>query len=93
MKLTDLFKFKLFERKDVADLAVVNEKMCIRDSYEAVRESRGSKMTEVERLTMELLKEMDDMSPEDIENFRKEWFEKLEPEQIRNEKVDDYRCV
>ncbi len=25
MKLTDLFKFKLFERKDVADLAVVNE--------------------------------------------------------------------
>ena len=59
-------------------------------SYEAVRESRGSKMTEVERLTMELLKEMDDMSPEDIENFRKEWFEKLEPEQIRNEKVDDY---
>ena len=35
-------------------------------------------MTEVERLTMELLKEMDDMSPEDIENFRKEWFEKLE---------------
>lgn len=25
MKLTDLFKFKLFERKDTADLAVVNE--------------------------------------------------------------------
>ena len=25
MKLTDLFKFKLFERKDSADLAVVNE--------------------------------------------------------------------
>ena len=47
-------------------------------------------MTEVERMTAELLEEMDDMSPEDIENFRREWFEKLEPEQIRNEKVDDY---
>lgn len=47
-------------------------------------------MTEVERMTVELLEEMDDMSPEDIENFRREWFEKLEPEQIRNEKVDDY---
>ena len=45
-------------------------------------------MTEVERMTVELLEEMDDMSPEDIENFRREWFEKLEPEQIR--KVDDY---
>ena len=42
-------------------------------------------MTEVERMTVELLEEM-----EDIENFRREWFEKLEPEQIRNEKVDDY---
>ena len=47
-------------------------------------------MTEVERMTVELLKEMDDMLPEDIENFRKEWFEKLEPGQIRNEKVDNY---
>lgn len=46
-------------------------------------------MTEVEKMTVELLEEMDDMSPEDIENFRKEWFEKLEPEQIRNEKVDE----
>ena len=36
-------------------------------------------MTEVERMTVELLEEMDDMSPEDIENFRREWFEKLEP--------------
>lgn len=62
----------------------------IHDSYEAVRESWGGKMTEVERMTVELLEEMDDMSPEDIENFRREWFEKLEPEQIRNEKVDDY---
>jgi hypothetical protein len=47
-------------------------------------------MTEVERMTVELLKEMDDMLPENIENFRKEWFEKLEPGQIRNEKVDNY---
>lgn len=47
-------------------------------------------MTEIERMTVELLKEMDDMLPEDIENFRKEWFEKLEPGQIRNEKVDNY---
>lgn len=29
-------------------------------------------MTEIERMTVELLKEMDDMLPEDIENFRKE---------------------
>nr|DAV00757.1 MAG TPA: hypothetical protein [Caudoviricetes sp.] len=41
-------------------------------------------------MTVELLKEMDDMLPENIENFRKEWFEKLEPGQIRNEKVDNY---
>lgn len=47
-------------------------------------------MPEIERLTMELLMEMDDMLPEAIENFRKEWFEKLEPGQIRNEKVDNY---
>lgn len=47
-------------------------------------------MTEVERMTVELLKEMDDMLPENIENFRKEWFEKLEPGQIQNEKVDNY---
>ena len=47
-------------------------------------------MTEVERMTVELLKEMDDMLPENIENFRKERFEKLEPGQIRNEKVDNY---
>lgn len=47
-------------------------------------------MTEVERMTVELLKEMDNLSPEDIENFRKEWFEKLEPGQIHNEKVDNY---
>ena len=47
-------------------------------------------MTEVERMTVELLKEMDDMLPEAIENFRKEWFEKLEPGQIWNEKVDNY---
>lgn len=47
-------------------------------------------MTEVERMTVELLKEMDDMLPENIENFRKEWFEKLEPGQSRNEKVDNY---
>lgn len=47
-------------------------------------------MTEVERMTVELLKEMDDMLPENIENLRKEWFEKLEPGQIRNEKVDNY---
>lgn len=32
-------------------------------------------MPEIERLTMELLMEMDDMLPEAIENFRKEWFE------------------
>ena len=47
-------------------------------------------MPEIERLTMELLMEMDDMLPEVIENFRKEWFEKLEPGKIRNEKVDNY---
>ena len=47
-------------------------------------------MTEVERMTVELLKEMDDMLPENIENFRKELFEKLEPGQSRNEKVDNY---
>ena len=47
-------------------------------------------MPEIERLTTELLMEMDDMSPEAIENLRKEWFEKLEPGQIRNEKVDNY---
>lgn len=47
-------------------------------------------MPEIERLTMELLMEMDDMLPEAIENFRKEWFEKLEPGQIRDEKVDNY---
>ena len=41
-------------------------------------------------MTVELLKEMDDMLPENIENLRKEWFEKLEPGQIRNEKVDNY---
>lgn len=46
--------------------------MGIYDSYEAEGESRGSKMTEIERMTVELLKEMDDMLPEDIENFRKE---------------------
>lgn len=47
-------------------------------------------MPEIERLTMELSMEMDDMLPEAIENLRKEWFEKLEPGQIRNEKVDNY---
>ena len=32
MKLTDLFKFKLFERKDTADLAVVNENFQMAES-------------------------------------------------------------
>ena len=41
-------------------------------------------------MTVELLKEMDDMSPETIENFRKEQFKKLETGQIRNDKVDNY---
>ena len=40
-----------------------------------MRESWGGKMTEVEKMTVELLEEMDDMSPEDIENFRKECHE------------------
>ena len=47
-------------------------------------------MSEVEKITVELLKEMDDMSPETIENFRKEWFERLELRKIRNKKVDNY---
>ena len=47
-------------------------------------------MTEAETMTMELLKEMDDMSPEAIENVRREWFEKSESSRIRSEKVDNY---
>lgn len=46
-------------------------------------------MTEVEKMTVELLEEMEDMSPDTIENFRREWFEKLR-QQPQNEKVDKY---
>ena len=47
-------------------------------------------MTEAERMTVELLKEMDDMSLEAIENFRREWFEKSEQGEVRGEEVDNY---
>ncbi len=45
-------------------------------------------MTQVERMVVDLLKEMDDMSPEAIENLRREWFEN--PVKIRSDKVDNY---
>lgn len=44
---------------------------------------------EVEKMTAELLREMDDMSPETIENFRKDWFEKEKRKKLRSEKVDN----
>ncbi len=47
-------------------------------------------MKEVEKMTAELLREMDDMSPETIENFRKDWFEKEKRKKLRSEKVDNY---
>ena len=47
-------------------------------------------LTEVERMTVDLLKEMDDLSPEAIENFRREWFEKPEQGKVHSEKVDNY---
>lgn len=45
---------------------------------------------EVEKMTAELLREMDDMSPETIENFRKDWFEKEKRKKLRSKKVDNY---
>lgn len=45
---------------------------------------------EVEKMTAELLREMDDMLPETIENFRKDWFEKEKRKKLRSEKVDNY---
>lgn len=47
-------------------------------------------LTEVERMTVDLLKEMDDLSPEAIENFRRECFEKPEQGKVHSEKVDNY---
>ena len=47
-------------------------------------------LTEVERMTVDLLKEMDDLPPEATENFRREWFEKSEQGKVRSEKVDNY---
>lgn len=47
-------------------------------------------MTKIEEMTKELLLTMDGFSPEEIEDFRKEWFEKEEPGKSRSKLVDNY---
>lgn len=47
-------------------------------------------MEEIEKMTMELLKEMEDMDPATIECFRQDWFNRSDDDKLRSERVDNY---